>query len=551
MTDRELLLENNAKLKTIQETLKNKILAIDNKEVKVTFPQEFAKVDKVYSFQVNKDTILFSGTGVAIGLWSYNLNNEQWKQVYTGNLGWQNFQLVGDRCLIGNGANYNNGVLAYDIATNTAEKLYDKDTNWNHFKVIGKDCLITGSNMNTGVLLYEYETNTIRQVYSENNAWFYFQEFDGNCFISSGNYAQGLLFYDGSTKSVEKIYDGGGWQYYYKFKDVWLIIKGNNSHADTVLIYNTITKTIKLGYTGASGYQSPYYHEIENKCLISQGDGVLAYDDETKEITQVISSPASQIRFNYYQDVKTDCLITTDGSYGLYVYNSITNSANQLTSSGGFSRFYLIDNKCLTSSYSSSSEKGLWIYKFDDKSFSQIYNEGYYWTYFHEFGDVVLIGSGSSSVKGVLVYNKLDGTAVKGFTSYDSYKYFQTVGDRVLIGSSTDTSSSGLLVYYGDTNTFKQKITTREKFQYFYVVGNDCLIGSASNYDNTGWLGVYKYNTDTVSGATTSGYAWDIFTPDDIGNCHISSSDVKEKRTFYYDTTSQTFSLSKYNLGVV
>ena len=164
MTNKERLEANNAKIAQIQETLKNKILAVvGEKEIEVELPEEFDDVANVYYFKITEEKMLFSGDNSGMGLWLYRIKEKSWKQVSSLYANWSMCFIFGDHCLI-SGNHNNSGILCYDITSDEVEQIYDSGLHWSSAKSVG-DRILIFSSTTSGILSYDITNRTIKKIY--------------------------------------------------------------------------------------------------------------------------------------------------------------------------------------------------------------------------------------------------------------------------------------------------------------------------------------------------------------------------------------------------
>lgn len=503
LTEQETLLNE---LKMVVDGLKDK----EGLPLTLTLPEEFSTVTDIFTFKVNEDILLVSGYSSNIGLWSYNINNGAWKQVYDDYGYWRIFQIVGNKCLIanyyGNSSNSRGGVLLYDMTTDTASRKYTVGGGWQYIRVVGNNCLIGSNTGSQGLLFYNSNDDTITLV-EKNGYWFNFAQVGDDCLVSDSSY--GTVLCTPENNSPTKVYDGAGhWSLAHQVNDnKWLITaNGVSKGGEGLLLYNSDNKTVNLIYDKGTTYR--HFQNIGDKCLIGTSN--------------------------------------TASGYGVLMYDSVDDTITQIyTESSGWYIFQMVGEDCLICSKNSNS-LGVLLYDFSSNLITKIYDTGYGWETFKIIDNKCLI-AGSNNSTGVLVYDFIDKTIIPAYTSGYGYKYFQTVGDKCLIASG-NSSSKGVLVYDKTDNTIEKKYTSGYGWEYFQIIGNICLITGKNNSEGKGVL-IYNNEDKSIISAYSEGY-YNQFTLNN-GNCYIERDDkTLETRILYYNATDNSVKLVGYYLEV-
>lgn len=459
MTDRELLLANNEKIKEIQETLKNKILALDGTELIVELPEMFQtepSLSIVYYFQVDDNTLLASANlPNNIGIWQYKIKEQTWTQLWEYGRDWQYFQEVPNGILISASSSYSEltqGVVFYDKTTETTTQLYNKSSSWRNYQQVSETkWLISSTTTNTGVLLYNSINNTIERKYTSGSSFRFFENGDNYLIIGYGL----ILLYNATDDSVTSIYSPdikSGYEYVYKIEDGYLF-SGSSSDVG-ILRYKTSDNSVIQVYTEGKYWQ--YFKEVGDYVLISSSDtnsGMLSFNKLTDETTKIYDTNHSWM---YFQLVPNGCLVSNNitGS-GLWLFNPTTNSMTKIYETGGVWIYYqLMEDRCLISSgATASASRGILVYYFADNSVVQKYTEGYAWKYFKIVNNTCFISS--SSTNGLVLYNYSTDTFNSIYKYSNSYNIFTPDGDNYYIESSNKTTNPKILYYNATDQTCK------------------------------------------------------------------------------------------------
>ena len=177
--------------------------ATEVKDIYIDLPADFDGASSIYYFAVSGSRILFSSNITDIGVWEYNVETRTSTQIYNAGENWQNFQMVGENCLIS--SNVATGILFFNSYDNQISLIYESGSGWNEFLQVGDNYLIAGRNA-TGVLFYNHLFNTIEVKYALGN-WSILTKVRDNVLIGS-NSSIGILVYDVRRKeSFESIKD--------------------------------------------------------------------------------------------------------------------------------------------------------------------------------------------------------------------------------------------------------------------------------------------------------------------------------------------------------
>ena len=366
MTDREILLANNQKIAEIQETLKNKILALGDSGITIELPEEFSPFSTVSYFQINNKLLVtanISGSpSTSCGLWLYNLTTNKWKQLYDTYYGWEYFQQVSDTTvLIGSIAPNVRGLLKYDDSTETCEKIYDTGR-WNSFYILKDKCLI-GSNLSDtkNLLVYNIATETIEIMQGSediSDLYNFILANENQCIITKYYQINFVLVYNYTTNIATKIdlpFKINSTQFIYKINDQELFLWPTQTAADGLYKLNINLNTVELVYEVTGFYSTQAIHTFDNKILfakigllynISDGSFSKIYDN----ITTTLSNIGSVDNYCFLCYTGSN----TGSSYnGLWVFNNLDNSITKFSiTKNNFEIFHVFGNKVLISANS-------------------------------------------------------------------------------------------------------------------------------------------------------------------------------------------------------
>ena len=384
--------------------------------IEIDLPEAFANVANIYYFKVN-NKILFSGytNGVttSVGLWVYNMDNKEWKQINSNVYAWSTFQQVTEhKVLIASSNLYSTEkLLLYNIIDDTVSIL------WQSVK--------------SGLNNIFYKVNETKWLIAP-----------------SSSSSLGFLVYNTLDDSIINITSitSWGWQYFYKINENQILIGGGSNG---FLLYNSDDDTIIKSYDQGDGWR--FFTKVGNKILISSGysnSGLLSYDIITKETNKIYDLGSA---WSYTQVINNKCLLSaTSSNSGILLYNSDDNTLSLIYDTGSYWQYAnVINNKCLISS-SVSAGTGLLVYNYEDDTIITLLNKGYNWKYFQNIKDKCLIGGANYSE--LYLYNPVDNnlTLLYGLNSAQYFK--QVEENKCLIASSNkSTSNEGLYLYNSDT----------------------------------------------------------------------------------------------------
>ena len=522
MTDRELLLENNAKIKAIQEKLNNKILSLNDGETEISiyFNEDMVNnsdidaANDVYSFKVDDDTILFSFYTYQknTGLWKYKISTKEITQIYSQSQSFQYFQTMGDYCIISGGVN-TQGILLYNIKEGTCELAYSNkggQTNFTHYHIIENDCLI-GNRGYGDVLLYDGTNHTITMLYDGGLEWSNFYDIGQYCLIGAGGNGSGILCYDKTTKTISstKLWeDGNGWSKFVEI-DGGCLIAGSYS-ATGILLYDLASNTISSIYD--KGVYWNIWNETPSGYLIASNAGrtdtydILFYNKSSRTIQSL-----------YYDETKK------------YYWNV----------------FLKVGDNYLISS-SNSSNVGILRYKESTKTIDKIYETGYNWAMYGTTAKGCLFNNNNTSFAGLYYYNLEEDNITKVQETGCRYTNFHTIGNFCLFTSEYNNG----LYCFNEIEKIVLKLHQYGVWNIFKDVIDGCLLSSTA-YTSSG-IYLFDVTSNSLQQLTSKSYGYDIFELDKDNNYYIKCSilDDKRKYIFYYNQIEKTLKFIGYRLEV-
>ena len=561
MTNKERLIANNEKIKEIQETLNNKILAVvGGKEIELELPSDFETLnewDSLFYISPTNDKILVSANISNVGLWIYTISTKTWVKAHDGAY-WGSFQQVTDtKWLITGGATSSVGVLLYDANTDTVTQIYDKGRAWTSFYVIGTRCLIySQSYTGVGVLVYDSTNDSCVQTYSSGYGWNTVHPMGTDRVLLSGSSSAHLVVYnylDNSTKLLATTIE---WSYGTKVNDTkYLLANANSSTSrDGLWVYDSRDDSFTQVFV--TGYRFDTFVQAGSKWLVSSFQqsafsGIVLYDPEDNSATQIYDSG---IRWKFANVVGTKCLISNvTSASGLLRCDLETGECTQIYTTGYNWEFYQnVGDKCLIGSrYGNGS--GVLLYDANDDTISQLLDEGYMWKNFKVIGSKCLLSSDASNSDsyGIYLYNALDNTINKIHTSGYGWSIFMEVAGKVLIGSTL--YSSGMVAYNPDNDSVVNLSNANGyKWMAPQRVTDTKIIFSGSGHPSNQGLWLFDASTDTLTRLTTLGSSYDIFVRDVNNNYYVSGTNkTRALGTFYFTEATNTLTLKKYYLGEI
>lgn len=290
--------------------------------VYIDLPADFDGASSIYYFAVSGSRILFSSDVTDIGVWEYDVLTNTSTQIYNVGENWQNFQMVGENCLIS--SNVATGILFFNSYDNQISSIHNSGSGWDEFLQVGDNYLIIGrnatgvlfynslfntievkymtgswnvmaragvdvligSNNSTGMLLYNGDTTAVTLIAPDGTGWIYFHSFGTKCFASSNSYT-GIYKYDSTTRSLSRIYENNyTWNYCVEGVGCYLFSSSINRG---IVEYDVATNTSAKIFD--EGYKFGYAHKVGNKLLLSAQDypyyGVLLHDKSNGTITKI------------------------------------------------------------------------------------------------------------------------------------------------------------------------------------------------------------------------------------------------------------------------
>ena len=555
MTNKERLIANNEKIKEIQETLNNKILAVvGGKEIELELPSELGTATAFYYVSPTDDKILFSTEVATSGVWIYTISTKTWVKAYDNHGEWHVFQQVTDtKWLIGGGRDsrsYKAGLLLYNAETDTVTQVYSTSNLWSRFCVIGKKCLIwvIGSQTGTGkgMLVYDSDDDSCVLAYSRGYSWDIIHSIgnDKTLFMGGGNPSY-LVMYNHLTNTLTELLDTGSWRYVHQVNDTKYLLS-NDSYTNGIYVYDSENDSCIQIYIDGNKWK--YFQNVGNKCLISSDTstyaGILVYNSVDNTCVKVYDT---YHRWKYFHVINNKCLMSSNQSGSeLLLYNSETDSITQLYGGSSWVNSQVIDNVCLISS-DKSSPQGLFRYNSEDDSFVQVYDSGYCWRYFQVINNKCLISGSNSSPGGILVYNTENDSCTRIFTIGFGWSYFINIGTTWLISGN---SSGGLYKYNPEDDSVVSTDISGYAWGYVQKVSDTkYLIVSVAN---GGGVVLFNSTNDMATIPFEKGYGYDKFTHDTDNNYYISGTNkTTAPYTLYYTEATDSITVKKYYLGEI
>lgn len=512
MTNEENLQQHNDELTAIKILLDKKTIAINNttKVFEIELPEEFSQCTNIYTYEVDSNTVLISGSGNSIytGLWKYNVNKKEFKllldidasigsnfvqspknqilmntsktiiiyNIDTDTIdiiespvtisGWLDIYLLKDNKYMITNENNSMGILLLDLNNLTISLIYNKGR-FTYLMSINDKYLVTAKDgPDYGLLLIDLDNNIINKIYNKGYQWYQLKQInDTKWLIWSGNYTgYGILLFDSITETItELITEGYNWSTIIEFSsDKWLI-SSNNSSTKGILLLDLTNYNISKIYE--NGYKFEYYAIINDRCVISSTNTTLVlYDNSTNSIVELLTAP----------------------------YRYITK---------------VTDDKVYISDYNSPN---LYVYKY-------------------------------SSNELILISNKSEYEATKQLTNN---KWFLT-------GRGSDYD--GFMIYNSDDDTLEQPLTLGKDWECINQVDNKCLIKSTASADynsRNGGLYTYLINESKLTKIYNLGINYNIIIFEN-NNCYFKASDyTRYHNIFYYNSEDDSVKIVGYKMEV-
>lgn len=467
------------------------VLSVDGVPFRANIPAEFPDGHTIYYFRINDDRVLISGSDANTGLWLYTVSTNTWKQVYSE--GWYSvFQIVDDKCLIGQNQSSNQVMLVYSLIQDAILCVSEPTAGRNSIEQVGDYWFCCASTYGGGLDVYDPEHNTITRIIDDGYKWSYITMFNGKYIISSTSSSFGVWVFDPETNTATK-----------------LLTTGN------------LNKVTPLNDTVA----------IITSASSSGGKGAYAYHIDTNTCVQIISTGYGYTTYEQVSDTRWLCTNKT----GLYLYDSTDDTFIQpYTSNSGWSVCCRKDGVAFISNPSSSN--GLLLYDDAMKTVTKIYDSGSNWSYVYDVGDKYLITASGNN--GLLSYDR--GTKeISVLWSTGSYRYSQFIGEVLLLGASGtnpllmyDTVTSTISAVYGEDAP-----STTRCYDAFAITNGNCLIGS-SLYSMP--ILLYDSTTKTVTEVSDKAGPFNTFEPLDNGDYLIGSTSTSGTGVWLYDSSTKT-----------
>ena len=280
----------------------------------------------------NRDKVLSTDSPSSQGIYYFNYNSGEVKQIYNTGNAWNVFELDENNLIFSTSNSDENDLsLLYEIKSNTIKqiatphiyvsssvqlksgkylifasgKLYLLDVqqcslielqdytnagNWTIFHTLSNgDCLISATGTDSGILYYSSAENTVTKIYTSDKAYYNCIElYNGDCLISGNTYKSGLIAYDAESHTVEEIEDC---QYYTHFKDVIYISDEIYLISDGSKTWEYFVESKDVSLLGNNFAISNCFSLNNGKFLCSSlsDDGIVLFDKNENTLTTLFN----------------------------------------------------------------------------------------------------------------------------------------------------------------------------------------------------------------------------------------------------------------------
>lgn len=377
MTNQERLQENNNLIKEIRQLLDNKMLvaAGGTKIVDIELPEKFATASSIYTYKVNRNTVLFGSNANSSGLYVYHKKDDTLKVLHDGGHNWSSFYSITDNLIlvatnsgpnpllvydiekdeaISVGIYYNGslnvkqiddnrffisttssiskGLAIFDARTKKAKTIHSTSYNYTYFAQMGDYWFIATNTGSDGILKFNSVTEEITMVHG-NGRWAFLNVVDDKCYFSSDTSSQlGLYVYDNTTNTVTTITENGYyWSYVFKIGDK---IYASNMQSSTTGLYEITNNTLNKIYDDG-GYGYRFAPVINDRAIITGSQRyALIYNLTDGSMTKIAHSNLCMLGNSIVLGNKM--LLTPVGTTTScpVVYNYETNEMKVLSRSG-------------------------------------------------------------------------------------------------------------------------------------------------------------------------------------------------------------------------
>lgn len=410
MTNQERLQENNNLIKEIRQLLEDKMLvaAGGTKIVDIELPEKFATAASIYTYKVNRNTVLFASTAAFSGIWRYSTKDNNLKQLWAGGQSWQSFYTITDNLVIVATSSGPNPLLVYDIAADeiTETGLYYNASSMNIKKIDDNRFFIsTTSSISKGLAIFDVRTKKARQIRSTSYGYTYFAQMGDYWFIASNSGADGLLKFNALTEEITMVHSNGRWVYLNVVDDK-CYFSSNTSSQLGLYVYDNSTDTVAT--LDETGYYWAYVFKVGDKVFASN-----------------------------LQSSKTG------------LYEIVNNTLNNIYDDGGYGYRYapVINDRAIIT----GSQRYALIYNLTDGSISKTANSN-----FCMLGNAIVLGNKmlltpvGTTVSSPVVYNyETNEMKVLSRTGMSDYDIFNPDGDNCYVLSKT---SNRPIMYYTNSN---------------------------------------------------------------------------------------------------
>lgn len=482
--------------------------------LEINVPDIIAKGTSVYTFNIDNEWVLVSGSATSSGVWLCNTVNNTCEKIISSLYDWKYFYKVKDKIVISS-SYQNSGLWVYDHNTKTCEKKLSGGYSYTKACLINDTLLLTGSGKDCFVR-FDYETDLFEVYYDPNG--------DGLPVMAFYQYGNKLLL---------------------------------NCSVSGVYLYNNLDKSLVTIKPKTTSY-SPNVRQTEHGTLIFYYDGT-AYSLELYD--ENFDTPLSRVTINstdmgrVIEHENGELYIRSRSSdKGIYWFDYANKTIEKVYDEGYSlqSSYTKIFDKYIFFVCSNSALAGCVLFNTETKEVIRPLTTGSYFLATPVCDKLVLTHSGTT-YKGLYVYDIATRELVTlNTTSYItggySAKAYQ-LKDRIIAAFSNYIFSINLA-----DNTYKSVNTSSLDASRveFLATENKVFINTQGSIANVRF---YDYETDSFVSLASSGEiynkTYNVYKLDGE-NCYAYNEDkTKNPYTLYYDSDKKQWLIHKYYLGEI
>lgn len=418
MTNQEWLQQNNAKIEEIKQLLEDKVIiaAGESKVVDIEMPENFATATTIYTYRVNRNTILFASSASYSGIWRYNAKDKSLKQLWIGGHGWQAFYSITDNLVIISTNVGPNNLVVYDIEADeiTSTGLYYTGGSMNIKKIDDNRFFIsTSTSISKGLAIFDVRTKMVKTIRSISYNYTYFAQMGDYWFIASNTGQDGLLKFNALTEEITMVHGNGRWFYLYAIDDK-CYFSGDSSSSKGLYVYDNSTETVTT--IDADNYGWAYVFNIGDKIYVSNSQSSVAgiYEIVDNQLVQVY---AEGYDYRHAPTINDRAIITGSPSFAL-IFDTTDGSFTKVENSNAkrLGNSIVLGNKMLLTPTTTSSSK-LFVYDYDANTLTQNSSSLSFSNYgtFKQDGDNCYISNPSANTRILYYTNADDSVKVVGY----------------------------------------------------------------------------------------------------------------------------------------